>query len=220
MLVYLLFAIPPLLLGLAAQQWVNRQFAEGSRVRTTSGMTGAQVSRRLLDSGGLNVGIEAIPGQLTDHYDPRAKVMRLSQPVGNSDSVAAVAVAAHETGHAFQDAKGDTWFRIRSAMVPAVSFASQWWMGVLLLGIFAQSFGLIKIAVALFAAVVAFSIATLPVEIGASRRALSMMTSQGILTPAEVPVARKVLTAAALTYVVAALSSIYQLLLLYVTTRD
>ena len=97
-------------------------------------------------------------------------------------------MAAHETGHAFQDAKGDAWFRIRSAMVPAVSFASQWWMGVLLLGIFAQSFGLIKIAVALFAAVVAFSIATLPVEIGASRRALSMMTSQGILTPAEVPV--------------------------------
>jgi len=220
MLVYLLFAIPPLLLGLAAQQWVNRQFAEGSRVRTSSGMTGAQVSRRLLDSAGLNVGIESIPGQLTDHYDPRGKVMRLSQPVGNSDSVAAVAVAAHETGHAFQDAKGDTWFRIRSAMVPAVNFASQWWMGVLLLGIFARSFGMIQIAIALFAAVVAFSIATLPVEIGASRRALSMMSSQGILTPAEVPVARKVLTAAALTYVVAALSSIYQLLLLYVTTRD
>ncbi|HET6847411.1 MAG TPA: zinc metallopeptidase [Gaiellales bacterium] len=220
MLVYLLFAIPPLLLGLAAQQWVNRQFAEGSKVRTTSGMTGAQVSRRLLDSGGLDVGIQLIQGQLTDHYDPRAKVMRLSQPVGNSDSVAAVAVAAHETGHAFQDAKGDTWFRLRSAMVPAVSLASQWWMGVLLLGIFAGSLGMIKIAVALFAAVVAFSIVTLPVEIGASRRALSMMSSQGILTPAEVPVARKVLTAAALTYVVAALSSIYQLLLLYITTRD
>jgi len=220
MYVYLLFAIPPLLLGLAAQQWVNRQFAAGSKVRTSSGLTGAQVSRRLLDSGGLNVGIEGIPGQLTDHYDPRAKVMRLSQPVGNSDSVAAVAVAAHETGHAFQDAKGDLPFRLRSAMVPAVSLASQWWMGVLLLGIFAGSLGLIKIAVALFAAVVVFSIVTLPVEIGASRRALSMMSSQGILTPAEVPVARKVLTAAALTYVVAALSSIYQLALLYLTTRD
>src|SRR5205085_4950387 len=90
------------------------QFAKGSKVHTSSGMTGAQVSRRLLDSGGLNVGIELIPGQLTDHYDPRAKVMRLSQPVGSSDSVAAVAVAAHETGHAFQDAKGDTSFRLRS----------------------------------------------------------------------------------------------------------
>ncbi len=220
MYVYLLFAIPPLLVGLAAQQWVKRQFEAGSRVGTASGLTGAQVSRRLLDSGGLNVGIESIPGQLTDHYDPRAKVMRLSQPVGNSTSVAAVAVAAHETGHAFQDAKGDAWFRLRTAMVPAVSIASQWWMGVLLLGVFARSVGLIQIAVALFAAVVAFSIATLPVEIGASRRALSMMSSQGILTPAEVPVARKVLTAAALTYVVAALSSIYQLVLLYLTTRD
>ena len=98
--------------------------------------------------------------------------------------------------------------------------ASQWWMGVLLLGIFAGSLGLIKIAAALFLAVVAFSIVTLPVEIGASRRALSMMSSQGILAPAEVPVARKVLTAAALTYVVAALSSIYQLIVLYLVSRD
>ena len=217
---YLLLAIPPLLLGFAAQQWVKRQFAAGSKVRTSSGLTGAQVSRRLLDSGGLNVGIEPIGGQLTDHYDPRAKVMRLSQPVGSSDSVAAVAVAAHETGHAFQDAKGDTSFRLRSAMVPAVSLASQWWMGVFLLGVFAGSLGLIKIAAALFLAVVAFSIVTLPVEIGASRRALSMMTSQGILLPAEVPVARKVLRAAALTYVVAALASIYQLAVLYLVSRD
>jgi Zn-dependent membrane protease YugP len=217
---YLLLAIPPLLLGFAAQQWVKRQFAEGSKVRTSSGLTGAQVSRRLLDSGGLNVGIELIGGQLTDHYDPRAKVMRLSQPVGNSDSVAAVAVAAHETGHAFQDAKGDASFRLRSAMVPAVSIASQWWMGVFLLGVFAGSLGLIKIAAALFLAVVAFSIVTLPVEIGASRRALSMMSSQGILMPAEVPVARKVLRAAALTYVVAALASIYQLAVLYLVSRD
>jgi Zn-dependent membrane protease YugP len=217
---YLLLAIPPLLLGFAAQQWVKRQFAAGSKVRTSSGLTGAQVSRRLLDSGGLNVGIELIGGQLTDHYDPRAKVMRLSQPVGSSDSVAAVAVAAHETGHAFQDAKGDTSFRLRSAMVPAVSLASQWWMGVFLLGVFAGSLGLIKIAAALFLAVVAFSIVTLPVEIGASRRALSMMTSQGILLPAEVPVARKVLRAAALTYVVAALASIYQLAVLYLVSRD
>jgi uncharacterized protein len=213
MFFYLLFAIPPLILGLIAQQWVNRQFAQGSKVRTASGMTGAQVCRRLLESGGLNVGIESIGGQLTDHYDPRAKVMRLSQPVGNSDSVAAVAVAAHETGHAFQDAKGDASFRLRTALVPAVGFASNWWMMVLLLGIFSRSVGLIQI-------VVAFSLVTLPVEIGASRRALGMMTSQGILTPAEVPVARKVLTAAAFTYVVAALSSIYQLVLLYLYSRD
>jgi hypothetical protein len=220
MYTYLLLAIPPLLVGLAAHQWVKRQFAEASKVRTSSGLTGAEVSRRLLDSGGLNVGIELIPGQLSDHYDPRAKVMRLSQPVGTSDSVAAVAVAAHETGHAFQDAKGDASFRLRSALVPAFSLASQWWMGVFFLGAVAGSAGLIKIAAALFLAVVAFSIVTLPVEIGASRRALSMMTSQGILTPAEVPVARRVLRAAALTYVVAALASIYQLAVLYLVSRD
>jgi uncharacterized protein len=147
-------------------------------------------------------------------------VMRLSQPVGTSDSVAAVAVAAHETGHAFQDAKGDASFRLRSALVPAFSLASQWWMGVFFLGAVAGSAGLIKIAAALFLAVVAFSIVTLPVEIGASRRALSMMTSQGILMPAEVPVARRVLRAAALTYVVAALASIYQLAVLYLVSRD
>ncbi|HEX2587143.1 MAG TPA: zinc metallopeptidase [Gaiellales bacterium] len=220
MYTYLLLAIPPLLVGLAAHQWVKRQFAEASKVRTSSGLTGAEVSRRLLDSGGLNVGIELIPGQLSDHYDPRAKVMRLSQPVGTSDSVAAVAVAAHETGHAFQDAKGDASFRLRSALVPAFSLASQWWMGVFFLGAVAGSAGLIKIAAALFLAVVAFSIVTLPVEIGASRRALSMMTSQGILMPAEVPVARRVLRAAALTYVVAALASIYQLAVLYLVSRD
>jgi len=212
--------IPPLILGLLAQHWVKRSFEEGSKVRTHSGLTGAQVCRRLLESGGLNVGVESIGGQLTDHYDPRAKVMRLSEPVGNSSSVAAVAVAAHETGHAFQDAKGEFSFRLRTAMVPAVNFASNAWVMVLFLGIFARSVGLIQVAVALFAAVVAFSLVTLPVEIGASRRAMSMLTAQGILVPDEVPVARKVLTAAAFTYVVAALSSIYQLVLLYLSTRD
>src|SRR5262245_47953686 len=132
---YLLFAIPPLILGLIAKHWVEKSFEAGSKVSTSSGMTGAEVSRRLLQSGGLdNIGVEGIGGQLTDHYDPRAKVMRLSAPVANSTSVAAVAVAAHETGHAFQDAKRDFWFRARTSIVPAVSFASNAWMGVLLLG--------------------------------------------------------------------------------------
>ena len=220
MLFYLLFAIPPLILGWFAQNWVTRTFNEASKVRTASGMTGADVCRRLLESGGLQVGVESIGGQLTDHYDPRAKVMRLSEPVGNSDSVAAVAVAAHETGHAFQDARSDFSFRVRSAIVPVVNIASQAWMGVLLLGVIAQSVGLIQIAIALFAAVVVFALVTLPVEFGASKRAMSMLSAQGILTPAEVPVARKVLTAAAMTYVVAALAAVYQLALLYLTTRD
>jgi Zn-dependent membrane protease YugP len=218
---YLLFAIPPLILGLLAQSWVQKTFAWGSKVHAASHMTGEQVARRLLDSGGLsNIAVERIPGSLTDHYDPRAKVLRLSEPVATSDSVAALAVASHETGHAFQDAKGDVSFRLRSAMVPAVGFASQAWMFVLIAGVFAGSVGLVQIAVALFAAVVAFSVVTLPVEFGASRRAMNMMTAQGIIAPTESPVARKVLTAAAMTYVVAALAAIWQLLLLWMSTRD
>jgi uncharacterized protein len=220
MLFYLLFAIPPLILGLVAQSWVTRTFNEASKIPTSSRLTGAEVCRRLLASGGLNVGVEQIGGSLTDHYDPRAKVMRLSEPVGNSSSVAAVAVAAHETGHAFQDAKGDVSFRIRSAIVPAVSFASNAWIFVLMAGVFSGAVGLIWVAVALFGAVVAFSLVTLPVEFGASRRAMAMLTSQGILAPNEVPVAKKVLTAAAMTYVVAAISAVYQLVVLYLQTRD
>jgi len=220
MLGYLLFAVPPLLLGLVAQSWLKRTFAEGSRIPSHSGLTGAQVSRRLLDSGGLgNVGIEPISGQLSDHYDPRAKVMRLSQPVGNQTSIAAVAVAAHETGHAFQDSRGEAFFRLRGAIVPVVNIASQGWYVVLLAGALLGSLGLIKLAVVLFVAVVAFQLITLPVEFGASHKALGMLTAQGILTPDEVPVARKVLTAAAMTYVVAALVAVYQLLLLYLSSQ-
>jgi len=220
MLFYLLFAIPPLILGLIAQSWVTRTFNEASKIPTSSGLTGAEVCRRLLASAGLNVGVEHIGGSLTDHYDPRAKVMRLSEPVGNSSSIAAVAVAAHETGHAFQDAKGDPSFRLRSALVPAVNFASNAWIFVLLAGVFSGAVGLIWVAVALFGAVVAFALVTLPVEFGASRRAMAMLTSQGILAPNEVPVAKKVLTAAAMTYVVAAISAVYQLVVLYLQTRE
>jgi uncharacterized protein len=221
MLFYLVFAIVPLVAGLAAQGWVNRTFAAASRIPSTSGLTGAQVSRRLLDSAGLaNVGIERIGGRLSDHYDPREKVMRLSEPVGGSSSVAAIAVAAHETGHAFQDAGRDTAFELRSAIVPGVGFASSVWMLPFLLGIFTGSLGLVWISVALFAAIVIFHVVTLPVEFGASRRALAILTQQGILTSAEVPVARKVLTAAALTYVVGALAAVAQLVYLLGVVRD
>ena len=217
---WIVFFIIPLGLGFLAQAWVKSAFASGSKVQAASGLTGAQVSRRLLDSGGLtNVGIESIGGSLSDHYDPRGKVMRLSEPVGNSSSIAAIAVAAHETGHAFQDAKHDASFRLRSSLVPAVGFASNIWMIPFVLGFFAQSAGLIYIAIALFACVVAFSLVTLPVEFGASKRAMSMLTAQGIITPTEAPVARRVLTAAAFTYVVAALISIIQIVYLIGLTR-
>ena len=218
---YLFFLIIPLGLGLLSQRWVNGTFKKASQMPTASGLTGEQVCRRLLDTGGLTgVGVEHIKGSLNDHYDPRDKVMRLSDPVGRSSSIAAVAVAAHETGHAFQDAKGDASFRFRSTLVPVVGFASQAWMFAFFGGVFLSSVGLVWVAVALFAGVVLFSLVTLPVELGASRRAMTMLTAQGLITPAEAPAARKVLTAASFTYVVAALISIIQLVYLLSSQND
>jgi Zn-dependent membrane protease YugP len=215
----LLFFVPPLIAGLLAQQWVKRAFEQGSKVRTASGLTGIEVCQRLLDSGGLQVGVEQIGGSLSDHYDPRAKVMRLSQPVANSTSVAAVAVAAHETGHAFQDARHEAMFTARGSLAPAFGFASQAWFPLAMFGWIAHASGLILIGAAIFSITLLFQLVTLPVEFGASRRAMSMLTAQGIITPAEAPVARRVLTAAALTYVVGALIAVYQLVLLLLSSR-
>jgi uncharacterized protein len=220
MLFYLYFAIPPLIAGLLAQAWVRRSFAEGSKIEAVSGLTGAQVSRRMLDAGGLgNVSIEGIQGNLSDHYDPRGRVMRLSPAVGGSSSVAAVAVAAHETGHAFQDARHEAGFRLRGALAPATGFASQAWFPIFLVGILASVSGLALIGVALFAAIVLFQVVTLPVEFGASRKAMLMLTEQGVISQAQAPVARRVLTAAALTYVVATLAAIWQLAFLFMQSR-
>ena len=163
--------------------------------------------------------VEGISGQLSDHYDPRDKIMRLSQPVGNSNSIAAVAVAAHETGHAFQHARGEAGFRLRGSLVPAANIASQAWFPIFLLGIFMQARASRSLGVALFAAIVLFQLVTLPVEFGASKKAMAMLTTQGIISQAQVPVARKVLTAAALTYVVGALVAIWQLALLFLQSR-
>ena len=212
---FLVFLIIPMVLGLGAQAWVRRAFADGSKIQASSGLTGAQVSRQMLDSGGLSsVGVEGVAGSLSDHYDPRAKVMRLSGPVGQSDSVAAVAVAAHETGHAFQDARHEAGFRFRDSIVPAASFVSNAWFPIVLVGLFTQFTGLILLGVAMFAVIVLFQVVTLPVELGASRKAMAMLTNQGVISQDQVPVARKVLTAAAMTYVVATLISIMQLLYL------
>jgi Zn-dependent membrane protease YugP len=174
----------------------------------------------MLDAGGLtNVSVEGISGELSDHYDPRTRTMRLSPPVGGSSSVAAVAVAAHETGHAFQDAGHEAGFRFRGALVPATGFASQAWFPIFLIGLLMGATNLALLGVALFAAIVLFQVATLPVEFGASRKAMAMLTNQGVISQAQAPVARKVLTAAALTYVVATLAAIWQLAILFMQTR-
>jgi uncharacterized protein len=220
MLFYLYFLVPPLVAGLLAQAWVRRSFADGSKVEAVSGLTGAQVSRRMLDAGGLaDVNVEGIQGNLSDHYDPRSRTMRLSPPVGGSSSVAAVAVAAHETGHAFQDARHEAGFRFRGTLAPATGFASQAWFPIFFIGFLLHATNLALIGVALFAAIVLFQVATLPVEFGASRKAMLMLTNQGVISRAQAPVARKVLTAAALTYVVATLAAVWQLAFLFMQTR-
>jgi len=220
MLFYLYFLVPPLVAGLLAQAWVRRSFADGSKVEALSGLTGAQVSRRMLDAGGLtDVNVEGIQGNLSDHYDPRNRTMRLSPAVGGSSSVAAVAVAAHETGHAFQDARHEAGFRFRGALAPATGFASQAWFPIFFIGFLIHATNLAVLGVVLFGAIVLFQMVTLPVEFGASRKAMVMLTDQGVISQAQAPVARKVLTAAALTYVVAALAAVWQLAFLFMQTR-
>ena len=220
MLFYLYFLVPPLVAGLLAQAWVKRSFADGSKVEALSGLTGAQVSRRMLDAGGLSdVNVEGIQGNLSDHYDPRDRTMRLSPAVGGSSSVAAVAVAAHETGHAFQDARHEAGFRFRGALAPATGFASQAWFPIFFIGFLLHATNLAALGVVLFGAIVLFQMVTLPVEFGASRKAMVMLTDQGVISQAQAPVARKVLTAAALTYVVAALAAVWQLAFLLMQTR-
>jgi hypothetical protein len=217
---WILLAIPGLLLGLYAQARVKGAFNKYSQVATARRMTGAQVARELLNSQGLtDVQIERVEGRLSDHYDPRTRVLRLSPEVHDTPSVAAAGVAAHEMGHAMQHAHGYAALGLRSALVPATQFGSQLapmlFMGGLMLNIFgAGSFGLTVawIGVALFSIAVLFTLVTLPVEFDASKRAKRLLVSQNVLFEDEIEGVNKVLDAAALTYVAAAVAAIGQLL--------
>ena len=214
-----------LLLTLMASALVNSTYAKDKRVRSMSGMTGAQAAERILHQAGIyDVQIRHIAGDLTDNYNPKTKVLSLSDAVYGNTSVAAIGVAAHECGHAIQHAKQYAPLVLRSAMVPAVNICSTLSWPVILLGVilsFNQS--LILLGIILFAAAVLFSIVTLPVEFNASHRALKILGGTGMLTRDEVGKARRVLTAAALTYVASAASMILQLLrlvLLFGGDRD
>lgn len=214
-----------LLLTLMASALVNSTYAKYKQVRSMSGMTGAQAAERILHQAGIyDVQIRHIAGDLTDNYNPKTKVLSLSDAVYGNTSVAAIGVAAHECGHAIQHAKQYAPLVLRSAMVPAVNICSTLSWPVILLGVilsFNQS--LILLGIILFAAAVVFSIVTLPVEFNASHRALKILGGTGMLTRDEVGKARKVLTAAALTYVASAASMILQLLrlvLLFGGDRD
>jgi Zn-dependent membrane protease YugP len=188
-------------------------------------MSGADVARTILDRNGLtNVPVEQSPGgPLSDHYDPRKRAVYLSEPVYHGRSISAAAVGAHEVGHAIQHAKAYAPFRARSALWPVVAFASNTWIFLLMIGLFAQAFQLIGAAVVLYAIVVLFQFVTLPVEFDASRRALVQVRELGLVSQGESSGARKVLTAAAMTYVAGALAALSQLAyyaLVFLGNRD
>ena len=210
---YMLIVISALI-SLFAQFLVNSRFSKYSRVRSRSGMTGAQAAERILQSQGIyDVAIQRVSGKLTDHYDPRNKTLNLSDAVYASTSVAAVGVAAHECGHAIQHARGYAPLSFRSALVPVANIGSQLsWLFIILGIFFGGSHTLIMIGILMFSAAVLFQLVTLPVEFNASGRALKLLSETGILQKDEVSDTRKVLSAAALTYVAAAATAVLQLL--------
>ena len=211
--VYFLFFIPPLILGFAVQRWLKKTVGQQMAVPVLNGLSGAEAAREILDRNGLHaVPIErAAGGPLSDNYDPRKRTLFLSQPVYDGRSVASTAIAAHEVGHAIQHAKAYKPMEVRSALFPVVSFASNTWFILLLFGFFTRATGLVLVAVVLYGAVVLFQIVTLPVEFDASRRALRQITDLGLVTTGEHHGAKRVLTAAAMTYVAGALAALSQL---------
>ncbi len=210
---YFVFMIPGVIFMLWAQNKVRGNYNKFGKVRTDSGLTGAQVARRMLDNNGLqNVGVEAIPGELTDHYDPRHRVLRLSQGVYGVPSVAAVGIAAHEAGHAIQHAKAYMPLQVRTAIVPAVGIGSNIGIFVLIGGIFLQQPGLAWLGVALFALATVFALVTLPVEFDATRRAKQALASMGMVNVSEGQGVAKVLDAAAWTYIAGFAASLLTLL--------
>jgi hypothetical protein len=216
-----LILIPGMIVAAYAQFQVSSAYKAYSKVRTKNGLTGAEAARTLLDSNGLStIGIEAIAGDLTDHYDPRSKVMRLSQGVGQQATIAAVGIAAHETGHAIQDKEGYGPLRFRSFMVPITGFASNLAWPLFFLGFFfAQTswgFALMDFGIILFSLALLFNIITLPVEFNASKRAVEALMDNHLILPGEEVGVKKVLRAAALTYVAAALMSLLTLLRLLI----
>ena len=210
---YLAIMVVALVLGFVTQGYVNRAYRRWSQVQLATGRSGAQVARAMLDSEGLQgVGIEMIPGNLTDHYDPKANVLRLSEDVFSSTTVAAAGVASHEAGHAVQHARSYAPARIRMALVPAANIGSQAAWVLIMIGLFTQFTGLAWLGVIAFGLAVLFQLVTLPVEFDASKRALAALSTTGMLPDTQVAGARNVLTAAALTYIAAALISVMQLL--------
>jgi uncharacterized protein len=211
----------PLLFGLWAQMKVKRTFAKYSKIAPRNGLTGAEAAAAVLRSSGLpNLQIRPVAGRLSDHYDPRNRTLNLSADVGQASSLAALGVAAHEAGHAIQDAKRYKPMRIRQTLVPVATIGQSLWFLPVVLGLIMGITGLVTVGLVLFAAIVLFQLVTLPVEFDASKRALVALEGQGLLAADEVPGARAVLNAAALTYVAGFVAALGQLVYFFLLSRD
>jgi len=211
---YLMFMLPAFVIMLLVQLYVSSAYKKWSKVQARSRMTGAQAAQRLIERGGLyGVQVEGVRGKMTDHYDPRQKVLRLSEGVYNGQSVASLAITAHELGHAMQDKEDYFPLRLRAALVPAVNIGSYLGWILLMLGMFLRVTGLAWLGVAVFAVGALFALATLPVELNASARAKKLLVDSGLIVgQEETRGVNNVLNAAALTYVAALLTAVLQLL--------
>ncbi len=204
-------------LSMAASAYVNSTFRKYDQVKSSHNVTGTQAAQYILRNQGItNVGVQQIAGDLTDNYNSGNKMLSLSQATAQSTSVAAIGVAAHECGHAVQDAKGYFPLRLRAAIVPVANIGSSLAMPIILIGLLLRTQTLVEIGLVAFSLAFLFQVVTLPVEFNASRRALAILGEGGLLTAEELPQARKVLIAAALTYVAAAISTLLQLLRLMI----
>jgi Zn-dependent membrane protease YugP len=210
--IYFVIVCPPMLPSLWAAYMVTSTFRLSNQFPAASRASGAEVARELLLRNGLDLPVEEHPGELSDHYDPRVRKLRLSSDVYRGRSIGAIGVAAHEAGHAIQHATGYQPLRLRHAIAPVAQFASSAWIWILMGGFLLGSMGLVQIGILLFVGVVAFQIVTLPVELNASARAKQMVYQTGFITESERGGISKVLSAAAMTYVAAALTSIATLL--------
>jgi Zn-dependent membrane protease YugP len=217
--IWLLCMIVPLGLGLWAQHLVKRTFARYSEVPVRNGMTGAQAATAVVRASGLTDVEIRFEGRLSDHYDPRSRTLNLSADVGRASTVAALGVAAHEAGHAIQDAHGYLPMRVRQTVVPVASIGSSLAFPIIFLGFILGTAGLVNVGLALFSAIVLFQLVTLPVEFDASRRALVALREGHLLAEDELSGAKRVLSAAALTYVAAFVAALAQLLYFFLQSR-
>ena len=223
---YIVLMVVGMIISGAAAFWVRSSYKKYSKQMSASGLTGAQTARMILDRNNLsNVRVEPVAGQLTDHYDPRSKTVRLSEGNFGQNSVAAMSVAAHEVGHAIQDATGYVPMKLRSGLFPIVNFAGQLWFPLFFLA-FIMGVGtatgqfFVQLAAIAFLGILAFHVVTLPVEINASTRAYGLLTRYGILSHSEAGGTKRVLTAAAFTYIAAALTALLTLLYLFFLSQS